>query len=515
MLKIIPHATRGACALLATALLSAGHALAQTPMPVSGNGTANRIPKWTGPNTQGDSIIAERSGRIGINTAFPDRELHIGNGVVRIDRSHDSASLLLHRTGLKTFMIALNASHPGVGEFFISDLGTDTINAGTRRLTIANSGNVGIGTSTPAEKLSVAGIVQSTAGGFRFPDGTVQTTAAVGSLALAHDATLTGTGTAASPLGIAVPLTLDGVIHSTTGGFRFPDGTTQTTAALADVTHDATLVGSGTQGSPLGVNPNLELVRGTITLMDADPSGPPGPLVSVGWNTGVFARVASEVTAVEGLADDSNGTGVRGTSAFGIGVHGIGTEQPESFAGYFEGDVTVTGTFSAPGGLFKIDHPLDPENRTLSHAPVEAPEMTTVYSGNVTTGPDGRAVVELPAYFEALNRDFRYQLTVIGQFAQAIVAEEIAGNRFVVETDKPGVKVSWQVSATRSDAWAKAYHVPAEQEKPEAERGLYLHPAAFGQPQERGVDWARHPELIQRRLEMRDRLAREPRPAQP
>jgi hypothetical protein len=41
-------------------------------------------------------------------------------------------------------------------------------------------GNVGIGTTTPGQKLSVAGVVESTTGGFRFPDGTVQTSAAAG-----------------------------------------------------------------------------------------------------------------------------------------------------------------------------------------------------------------------------------------------------------------------------------------------------------------------------------------------
>ncbi len=40
------------------------------------------------------------------------------------------------------------------------------------------AGNVGIGTAGPAEKLSVAGTVESSTGGFRFPDGSIQTTAA-------------------------------------------------------------------------------------------------------------------------------------------------------------------------------------------------------------------------------------------------------------------------------------------------------------------------------------------------
>ena len=46
-----------------------------------------------------------------------------------------------------------------------------------------------------------------------------------------------------------------------------------------------------------------------------------------------------------------------------------------------------------------------------------------VYNGNVTTDANGDATVILPDYFEALNRDFLYQLTVIGQFAQAIVKD--------------------------------------------------------------------------------------------
>lgn len=42
------------------------------------------------------------------------------------------------------------------------------------------TGNVGIGTTNPTQKFQVAGIIHSTIGGFRFPDGTVQTTAATG-----------------------------------------------------------------------------------------------------------------------------------------------------------------------------------------------------------------------------------------------------------------------------------------------------------------------------------------------
>ena len=105
--------------------------------------------------------------------------------------------------------------------------------------------------------------------------------------------------------------------------------------------------------------------------------------------------------------------------------------------------------------------------------------MMNVYNGNVITDKRGRAIVALPDYFQALNSDFRYQLTVIGQFAQAIVAKEISDNRFTIKTNKPGVKVSWQVTGIRQDAYANVHRVPVEQQKPEHERGKYLHPDVF------------------------------------
>src|SRR5580658_3116487 len=145
--------------------------------------------------------------------------------------------------------------------------------------------------------------------------------------------------------------------------------------------------------------------------------------------------------------------------------------------------VAVVGTLSKGGGSFMIDHPLDPANKYLYHSFVESPDMKNIYDGTITTDGAGLATVTLPDWFEALNRDFRYQLTVIGQFAQAIVASEISGNQFSIRTDKPDVKVSWQVTGIRQDAFANANRIPVEVEKAPADRGRYLYPEVIGAPQ--------------------------------
>jgi hypothetical protein len=175
--------------------------------------------------------------------------------------------------------------------------------------------------------------------------------------------------------------------------------------------------------------------------------------------------------------------GLRVSDARGDGVH---VSSALGDAGYFGGDVKVTGnldvdgTISKQGGGFRIDHPLDPENRTLSHSFVESPDMMNIYNGNVTTDEDGFATVTLPDYFEALNRDYRYQLTMIGTFAQAIIAQEIEDGQFVIQTDQPNVKVSWQVTGIRQDPFAEANRIAVEEEKAADERGAYLYPEAYG-----------------------------------
>jgi hypothetical protein len=188
------------------------------------------------------------------------------------------------------------------------------------------------------------------------------------------------------------------------------------------------------------------------------------------------------------------GGGVSGVSVLGSGVEGftfatsrdnsdvaaVRGQSANGLAGLFVGRVKVTGALQKAGGGFTVDHPADPKNKYLSHSFVESPEMLNVYSGTVTTNSGGTARVRMPAYFEALNRDFRYQLTVIGQFAHAMVAEEIKHNEFVIRTDPGRVKVCWQVTGVRKDAWAEANRIPVEEAKSKAERGRYLHPEVFG-----------------------------------
>jgi len=157
------------------------------------------------------------------------------------------------------------------------------------------------------------------------------------------------------------------------------------------------------------------------------------------------------------------------------------------------GSTNFTGLISKGGGTFKIDHPLDPENKYLYHSFVESPDMMNIYNGNITTDANGVAVVTLPAYFEALNTDFRYQLTVIGTFAQAIVGEKVHGNQFTIKTNVPNVEVSWQVTGVRNDKFAQAHRIQPVVDKEANNKGKYLHPVEFGKPIEQGINYGIKP----------------------
>jgi hypothetical protein len=151
------------------------------------------------------------------------------------------------------------------------------------------------------------------------------------------------------------------------------------------------------------------------------------------------------------------------------------------------GNLAVSGAITAGVKDFRIDHPLDPSGKYLTHASIESSEMLNLYTGNTVLGADGSAAVALPDWFTALNEDFRYQLTPIGGFAQLYIAEEITGNTFRIAGGRSGMKVSWQVTGVRRDAYAKMHPLVVESDKQGEERGHYLHPDAFGQPLEMGI----------------------------
>lgn len=192
--------------------------------------------------------------------------------------------------------------------------------------------------------------------------------------------------------------------------------------------------------------------------------------------------IASSLIGDGIIAQSVTGNGIESFSSSSDAAAVVG-ENLQGLAGLFLGRVRVTGTLSKGGGGFEIDHPLDPDNKYLSHSFVESPDMLNVYSGMVTTDDAGEATVTLPDYFDALNAECRYQLTVVGEFAQAIVAREVEQNQFAIATDKPRITVSWQVTGTRQDPWAVANRVQVETDKAADERGLYLHPEARSKPQ--------------------------------
>jgi hypothetical protein len=149
----------------------------------------------------------------------------------------------------------------------------------------------------------------------------------------------------------------------------------------------------------------------------------------------------------------------------------------------------VVGTLFKSSGAFRIDNPLDPAHSYLQHSFVESPDMKNIYDGTVRTNSKGFVTVKLPAYFQALNKDFRYQLTLLGKEAwgaQAIVWEKVHNNRFVIRSN-PGVQVSWQVTGIRKDAWANAHRIQTVVPKTGSADNKYVHPELYGKPLTKSV----------------------------
>ncbi len=232
-------------------------------------------------------------------------------------------------------------------------------------------------------------------------------------------------------------------------------------------------------------------------------SGGTNGVEATGGSRGVYA-IGNNYGVV---GSSSSGTGVYGSGLYGVygvatqgfqgyGVYGSDGDILGTWAAWFNGSVgvseflSVDGYIYKNGGGFRIDHPLDPANKYLYHSFVESPDMTNLYNGNVTLNAKGEATVGLPDWFEALNKDFRYQLTAIGAPGPNLyIADEISGNQFKIAGGTAGMKVSWQVTGIRKDAYAEAHRIPVEVEKTGKERGKYLQPEAHGMPASPGMHY--------------------------
>jgi len=250
-------------------------------------------------------------------------------------------------------------------------------------------------------------------------------------------------------------------------------------------------------GAQLEVDANPTLGTDGIYGFGATTTGGSGTFGVEGFGG---ASIAANAGGIGGYFAGGYAQGT-GNGGDGIDAAAGGTADSSAaagYAGYFSGDVNVTGTLSAGAKDFEIDHPLDPSNKYLNHASVESSEMMNIYSGNVTTDELGLATVALPDWFEAENTDFRYQLTIVGRKAQAWISQEVANGQFKISTDATNVKVSWQITAVRQDAFAKAHPLVVEEEKPAREKGFYIHPELYGQPLEKQIQWARSGEVMRR-----------------
>jgi hypothetical protein len=195
---------------------------------------------------------------------------------------------------------------------------------------------------------------------------------------------------------------------------------------------------------------------------------------------GVFAESLSP-TGTALLAENVSSTGALAGQFNGHVNISEGLDVTGSVT--ISGDLDITGAISKGSGTFRIDDPLDPTHKYLQHSFVESPDMMNVYNGNVTLDGNGEAVVTMPDWFQALNQDFRYQLTPMGAAMPDLhLAGEIANNHFSIAGGSPGGQVSWQVTGIRHDPYAEANRIQVLVDKPASEQGTYLYPELYSQP---------------------------------
>ncbi|MEV6279195.1 hypothetical protein [Nocardia sp. NPDC051832] len=486
----------------------------------------------TGPKP---ALTLDANGDLGLGTTAPAAGVHIDRGAtdrlaLKLESSGPGwgSGLQLANTSAEAKTFGLQSGSDG--KLHVVDVG-----AGVDRVVVDKSGNVGIGTQRPGRILHVEGTEIHSGGagsGFSFADRNVTTLvnnpgagqrwiwyAVGGSARLWSGSDRLTINVAPNEIGLDVNrrMRIRAEGGPTAGTWLHQDGADRSFIGLADLDK------VGFWGSGFGWGLTMRTTNGDVDIagfLDTKRrmrvrQGTDDPSAGI-W---FYQRGPQADRGFVGMASDTEigffGTGIGwalkmntnsgsvdingGNAAFGAalrckgntGVWATGTASgiiaSGPIAGSFFGDVRISGELSKGGGGFKIDHPLDPEHKYLSHSFVESPERLNLYRGTVGTDEHGYAEVRLPGYFDALNEEFTYQLTPLGEPASVAIATEVADNRFTICSDKPFVRVSWQVTGVRKDPWANAHRIRVEEAKPEHEQRYFLHPTEYGASPTRGM----------------------------
>lgn len=467
---------------------------------ITGSGTKNFIPRFTGKTSIGNSILYQSAANnIGIGTSTPASLLDVkGTGNFR-----DSLTLFP------------NGSHPALSlqgtAFGVSNTGVVNFVSGQ---TFPGTGSVtSVGMSAPSSDFTVSGSPITSSGTLGLNWNVAPTSADTANAIVKRDS---------SGSFNATNINASGSVIVSTGGFQPFMAVTNSIGATAVEGEDTASSGSGwgvlakswgdtgtgLLGVELGATSNMtEGVWGVSTS-----SGGVGvlgmtPLLTlsatgstlVGLPTGVWGDIeqGSGNAAVTGTGDDAisflgeNNSSSPTAEFYNAATSGYLLWASSGAGGYMllddSGDLYVSGSVNGSLKNFRIDHPLDPANKYLNHASVESSEMKNIYDGVAILDGAGNATVQLPDWFEAVNGEFRYQLTCIGGFAPVYIAEEISSSHFVIGGGKPGMKVSWQVTGVRHDAYAQAHPLVVEEQKTEKERGRFVHPDLFGASRDKSI----------------------------
>ncbi|MEA2042910.1 MAG: hypothetical protein U9N85_10200 [Bacteroidota bacterium] len=433
---------------------------------------------WT---VDGNNIYSAVSGNVGIGTTSPSQKLTIINSTEFTlggnDTGVDNIYLENHSAGAGDENIGASISFSGpynggsgaqrrhaaivgvqettetdyIGLAFYTHNSTGSTGDMQESFRISHDGLIGIGTTTPNQPLDVNGDVETGAGDSGY-DGFAE----IISIRAQSDLWVMGvqneTTEGESDFFIGKNYSEDGTFHIENSG---------------DVG-----IGITNPTNKLHVVDDYRAVYGTSTTTGNHSYGIYGTAYGgTLWSYGVYGASL-------------------GSGGGRIGVFGSASGGTTNYAGYFSGDVNITGSIAKGSGTFKIDHPLDPENKYLYHSFVESPDMMNIYNGNIILDRSGEATVTMPDYFEALNMEFRYQLTAIGAPGPNLyIAKEISGNTFKIAGGTSGTKVSWQVTGIRHDPFANENRVKVEVDKEANDRGKYIHPDAYNQPKEKGIDY--------------------------